>query len=302
MNKAEKIITLKRKKGKPQIEANAFLEAFTSNVTETLELRINFEYAHLLFSEVEGKNYGTTIKIIELNKEDPRYSKVPIIDKDLKRKFDQRFFFGWRFIRKYSKKEMDEARLLHLKIKSVFGPTGEECGTKYDYVSACEFCGANVKQINSLQLRNGTIPKKDISKTFGGEIVVSEKFVRATIKWDLRGLNLISTNIGGFYQLTTETEINLSTNTIVGINPFDLSNYSEDEIYKCPKNHTLGLNLLSVPYVLYNQQIEKFDFLKSKQLIGVQRGLLHPEPVIFCSQRLRRMVIEEKLSGFDFEI
>lgn len=32
MNKAELIITLARKKGKPQIEVNAFLEAFTSTL------------------------------------------------------------------------------------------------------------------------------------------------------------------------------------------------------------------------------------------------------------------------------
>ena len=36
MNKAELISTLSRKKGKPQIEANAFLKAFTSTVTDSL--------------------------------------------------------------------------------------------------------------------------------------------------------------------------------------------------------------------------------------------------------------------------
>jgi hypothetical protein len=269
---------------------------------EFLELRINYKYAHLLFTENEGKNQGTTVKIIVLKKEDPRYSKVPIISKELKLKINQPFFFGWRIKRKYSKKELDNAPLLHFKIKSVFGPTGEECGTKYDFESACEYCGANVKQISSLILKKGSIPKKDISITFGGEIIVSQQFINASKKWNLKGLNFLTTNIENYFQLTSEIELNLSANTKTGINPFDFSDRSEGEIYKCPKNHTLGLNLLSEPHVLNDQSIEKFDFFKSKQLIGVKRGLLNPEPIFFCSQKLRKMIVEEKLNGFDFEI
>ena len=46
---------------------------------ETLELRIDYDYANLLFSADEGKNLGTSVKVVELSKEDPRYEQVPIV-------------------------------------------------------------------------------------------------------------------------------------------------------------------------------------------------------------------------------
>lgn len=269
---------------------------------ETLELRINYDYAHLLFKEDEGKNLGTSVKVVELSREDPRYRQVPIIAEEVKKKYDRGFFFGWQIKRKYSKKELDTAALLHLKIKAVFEPTGEECGTLYDETSACEICGANRKQISPLILKKGTIPKKDIARTIGGEVVVSEKFVNAARQRNLKGLQLSPINVEKYCQLTANTEIELSPNTIVGINPFDLSTSSEGEIYKCPKGDTIGLNLLSEPYVLNSQSIGEYDFFTSKQRIGVKRGLLRPEPIYFCSPAFRKMIEEEKLSGFEFEI
>ena len=139
---------------------------------ETIEFRINYDYAHLLFKADEGKNLGTSVKVVELSKEDPRYSQIPIIDREVKKKYDKGFFYSWQIKRKYSKKELDTATLLHLKIKAVFEPTGEECGTLYDESAACEICGANRKQLSPLILIKGTIPKTDIARTIGGEVVV----------------------------------------------------------------------------------------------------------------------------------
>ena len=192
--------------------------------------------------------------------------------------------------------------LLHLKIKTIFEPTGEECGTLYDETAACTICGANRKQVSPLILEKGTMPKKDIAKTIGGEVVVSEKFVNAVKRRNLKGLQFGAVNVEKYYQLTANTDIELSPNTIVGINPFDLSTSNEGEIYKCPKGDTIGLNLLSEPYVLNSQSIGKYDFYASRQKVGVRRGLLRPEPIYFCSPAFRKMVEEEKLSGFEFEI
>lgn len=269
---------------------------------ETLKLRINYDYAHLLFKADEGKNLGTSVKVVELSKEGPRYRQVPIIAEEVKKKYDRCFFFGWEIKRKYSKKELDTATLLHLKIKAVFEPTGEECGTLYDEPAACEICGANREQASPLILKKGTIPKKDIARTIGGEVVVSEKFVNAARQRNFKGLQLSPINVEKYYQLTANTEIELSPNTIVGINPFDLSTSSGGEIYKCPKGDTIGLNLLSEPHVLTSQSIGEYDFFASKQKIGVKRGLLRPEPIYFCSPAFRKMIEEEKLSGFEFEI
>ncbi len=273
---------------------------------ETLELRIDYDYANLLFKANEGKNIGTSVRIVELSKDDPLYKEIPIIADELKRKFDKSFFFGWEIKRKYSRKELEQAKLFLIKIKIVFEPTGEECGTLYDETVSCEICGANRKQVSSLILKKGTIPKKDIAKTIGGEIIVSSKFESAVEKRKLKGLQFTQINfeksVSDYYQLTTSSEIVLSPNTIVGINPFDLSPKSENEIYKCPKGDTIGLNRLSEAYVLSSPSIKDYDFLKSKQRIGVKRGLLSPEPLYFCSSAFIKMIEEEKLSGLEFEI
>lgn len=270
---------------------------------ETLELRINYDFAHLLFKVDEGKNLGTSVKVVEISKDDPRYKQVPIIAEEVKKKYNKSFFFGWQIKRKYSKKELDTAKLFQLKIKVLFEPTGEECGTQYDKTTACKICGANRTQASPLILKRGTIPKKDIIKTIGGEVVVSEKFSNVVRQRNLKGLLLSPTNIEKYYQLSiADTEIELSSNTIIGINPFDLSTSSEGEIYKCPKGDTIGLNLLSLPYVKDSPLIKKFDFFASRQKIGVKRGLLIPEPIYFCSPAFKQMVEYEKLSGFEFEI
>jgi hypothetical protein len=132
----------------------------------------------------------------------------------------------------------------------------------------------------------------------------------------LKGLQLSPINVEIYCQLTANTEIGLTPSTITGVDPWDFSEGSkggiynvsgyeikfEKEIYKCPKGHTIGLNLLSEPYVVDSPLIKEFDFFASKQKIGVKRGLLRPEPIYFCSQVFRRMVEEEKLTGFEFDI
>ena len=291
---------------------------------EILELRINYDYAHLLFGADEGKDVGQlskSIKIVELSKDDPRYSQIPIVSKQVKEKYDEGFFFGWQIKRKYSKKEIDTAILFQMKIKSTFEPAGEDCGTVYDETVACRICGANRKQIGSLKLEKDSIPKKDIARTIAGEIVVSEKFATAFRQRGLKGIALEHVLFGNvtsnYYQLTAINELSLSRNTLAGGNPWDFSESSEGveftvsgghnikfekEVYKCSKGHLIGLNLLSEAYVLNSSSIGKYDFFSSIQKVGVKRGLLNPEPIYLCSPEFREMVIEEGLMGFEFDV
>lgn len=268
---------------------------------EVCELRINNTFIDLLPKTIIGNDIGPVTRI-KIEKGTSEYQSIKDIAEKIKAKNSESFFYGWGINRKYSKSELANALLFTLNMSNVFEPTGEECGTLYDETAACEICGANRKQVSPLILKKGTIPKKDIAKTIGGEVVVSEKFVNAVKQRNLKGLQLSPINVEKYYQLTADTEIELTPNTIVGINPFDLSTSSEGEIYKCPKGDTIGLNLLSEPYVLNSQIIGEYDFFASKQKIGVKRGLLRPEPIYFCSPAFRKMVEEEKLSGFEFEI
>jgi len=276
---------------------------------EIFEFRINYDFAHLLFKDNEGKNLGQlkkSVKVISITKDDPRFFQIPIVAKQIEDKYNRAFFFYWEIKRKYSTKELEAAKFFYIKKPIQFEPAGEECGTEYDERPACKICGANRKQLTHLMLKKGTIPKKDIAKTIAGELIVSEKFSISIKKHGLKGISLDTVFFGTapspYYQLIGDHDLELSKETIAGINPFDLSPNEDGEVYKCPKGHTIGLNLLSEPVIIRNDLIDKLDFFSTKQKIGVKRGLLRPEPLYICSQSFRKMVKEENLSGFDFEI
>ncbi len=268
---------------------------------EICELRINNTFIDLLPKTIIGNDIGPVTKI-KIEKGTSEYQSIKDIAEKIKSKNSESFFYGWGIYRKYSKSELANALLFTLNISNVFEPSGEESGTLYDETAACEICGANRKQTNPLILKKGTIPKKDIAQTIGGEIVVSEKFVNVVRQRNLKGLQYSPTNIEEYYQLTSKTVIELSQSTIAGINLFDLSTSCQGEIYKCPYGHTIGLNRVSEAYVTDSPLIKEFDIFASRQKIGVKRGLLRPEPIYFCSPAFRQMVEDEKLSGFKFEI
>lgn len=273
---------------------------------EKIELRINSEFAHLLFKPNEGRNIGSSIKIVKLDTRDSRIRQIKSIAEKIEVKYDKAFYFGWKVVRKYSSNELKSTTHFQIKVKSTFEPTGAECGTVYDETIACKICGSGRQQVTPLYLKKGSIPQKDISKTIAGEIIVSEKFVNSYNQHALEGLEfktvLINNKESNWFQVTTNKIVELSDQTLAGIDPFDLSTSNEGEVYKCPKGHTIGLNILSEVYIKDHKILTQFDFFASKQEIGVKRGLLRPTPIYVCSAKFRNMIVENKLTGFDFEI
>ncbi len=283
---------------------------------EIVEFRIQNKYADLLLDHDEGKRNSSNT-VIFISKEDFKYKKINELQKHIREKYGDYFFLYSNIKRHYNKRELEKALLFNVIVKSMFEPAGEECGTIYDESQACDICGANRKQDGSLILKSGSIPKKDISRTISDEIVVSEKFVSAFKQRDLKGADFetifLTKNKNkraeNYYQLRVTHEIELSKETVAGINVFDFSEYCDlkgvevkKEIYKCPNEHTIGLNLLSEAYVLDSPLIKNYDLFFSKQKVGVRRGLLRPKSLLLCSRAFKNMVCEEKLTGFDFEI
>jgi len=269
---------------------------------ETLELRINNKFKNLLPKSIIGKDLGPITKI-SIGRDTIEYLSLSEIYKKLNEQKSESFFYGWGFKRFYNKNEINNAQLFTIIINNIFEPTGEECGTLFDESLACKICGANRKQLNSLILKKGSLPKKDIARTIGGEIIISKKLAQIINLKNLIGFQLCPIKgTSDYYQLLSESEIELSSKTIVGINPFDLSTNQGIEIFKCPEGHTIGLNLLSEVFVLNSPNIVNYDFFASKQKIGIKRGFLRPESLYFCSNTFMKIIKEEKLTGFEFEI
>lgn len=291
------------------------------HMKEQIELRVNFDFADILFDESEGRNVGTSVRVVRISTSDPRFQLIPDITKDIRERFGRGFFFAWSIHRTYTKQELNDARLFLIKIKSYFEPTGEELGTEFDLSQECEICGSCRKQVGPLFLKRGSIPRKDICRTIGGEIVVSERFAEWAKENDFKGAEFgpifFSKESRTNLQLIPKENVDLSPQTIAGVDPFDFSESSEafraaisgryevsfdKEIYRCPKGHTLGLNLISEAFVRSTQSLNDFDVLASSQFFGVKRGLLRPQPLYFCSPEFMKKFKESRLTGADFEI
>lgn len=279
---------------------------------ETIEFWMYPEYADQLFKPNECLRDNGSIKVIKISRDDLRWGKIKILYDKVK-KNNGALWSCWDIDRQYTKEEIMQAQLFHLSMGR-FHTAGEECGTKYDETTACPICGANAKQVTPLHLYKNKIPKRDIAKSWGGEMIVSDKFVEAVKARGLKSLFFSPVYSGKnklehVFQLTAEKEIELSDKTVVGCNPFNLTTESEIDsyvdncgnvvkkeiVYKCPHGDNIGLNIISEAYVLDSPLIGEYDFIASRQRIGARIGLSRPEPVYFVSPAFRKMLIEEKL-------
>ena len=105
-----------------------------------------------------------------------------------------------------------------------------------------------------------------------------------------------------WYQLVvTSKPIRLATSTHVGNGPFDSDLESSQ---RCPlelEEHVIGLNLLSQVSVP-GFEWDGSDFVRSRGLVGVRRGLLHPFPLLFVSSRLRDLWVRNSVKGWTSEV
>lgn len=280
---------------------------------ELLELRVDYKYAHLVFKEDEGVNLGDfmgySVKVVKIDTSSAVFEKVGQVSKDIQKKYNDLFFGGWKYVRKYTTKEITDARLFQIDVRKYFEPTGEECGTKYDETYACPICGAGRKQVSPLRLKKGRfLNKRDLATTIGNEIVVSKRFVEVMKANDIKGITFGPVYIGqrkseDCFQLMVEGEkLELSEQTKFGVNPYDFSESSKTEVFKCPKGDNLGLNILSEAYVKEKASLSTTDFFISRQTYGMKSGYLNPAHLLFCSPKLYHVIKDNGLKGFNFEV
>ncbi len=217
------------------------------------------------------------------------------------------------------------ASIFLLFITALFEPAGEECGTQYDEASVCPMCSSGAKQVTDLFLDWRRIPKKkDFAKTIAREIVVSRRVVDLFLKHNIEGAEFLpvrqkhdpNSESNEWFQLSViSMGAEIAPPTIIRSTLFDddedqphtdepkkivVGNYVQHlhplDGEPCPTGDLLGLNLISevsLKHDSYNGE----DIFSSKQFVGTRRGLIRPQRLIFISQKLWRVIEEERLKG-----
>jgi hypothetical protein len=102
-----------------------------------------------------------------------------------------------------------------------------------------------------------------------------------------------------WHQLVIDsTPVRVAPKTRFGVDPFD---QDENGRYRCPFGHVLGLNVLSELFIEKSDWDES-DFTRTVEFVGARRGVLRPRNMILVSPKVRRLFIEHKIKGAEFEV
>jgi hypothetical protein len=272
---------------------------------EFIEFRISDSDVSQFLGDVGWRmGYRGEVRCVRLPLEDERVRLIGELDGELRRRGSS-FFRGWDITRHYTPEEVQSAQVFHLLLRSVFEPCGAMCGTEYDESSACPRCGAGSRQATALHLEPESIPKRDLSRTIAGEIVISSRLVRAFQTQGITGAAFPPVRdptgrvLENWHQLiVTSAPVDIASPTLAGKGPFELDAKGE---YRCPQGHVLGLNLLSELWVK-KEGHDGSDLVRTRQLIGTRMGVLHPEPRLLISPRLFRLLRELKVGRLVAEV
>lgn len=275
-------------------------------MTETFEFRMGDDDAERYLPAGVGVRMGIARKF-EVSASDPLYHAIERVHRSLQNEGKHGLITSWMVRREYSGDEMAHAPLLRVRVRRVFEPAGEECGTKYDDTVACGLCGADAAQITPLMLDKRRVPKGiDVARTIAGEVIVSGRAVETFARHGLTGARFEAVQfpkrkqvrVPDWFQLrTVGSSVDVDPTSHVGRTPFD-EGMPEDV---CPRGHRIGYSIVSEVFIK-SHSYEGGDFVGTRQSVGVRRGLLRPNPILLMSTRAWRAWEAAKLKGLQFEI
>ena len=284
------------------------IKGISENMKAIAEFRVPESYAREFLPAEVGKNITDTVRRVRAPVGSELYEKIGEIYKLVKSRDQKYFFLGWNVQRNYSKKEVESAELLLLKIARTFEPAGLECGTIYDDQNTCEICGTGIRQMSDLILDLNTIPRNvNIARTISNEIVINQEFAKTLIDNNVTGYKLglvhhksksTRSSIKTWHQLIVNSLVKVNPATSTGEDPFE---EDKDNIYRCKNGHTFGWDLLS-ELSIDKDSWNGSDIVATKELLGVNRGLLRTYPLLLISQRLYRLMKEKECKGFTVEV
>jgi hypothetical protein len=295
---------------------------------ETIALRVVERFAPLLFGDTEGVRLSGDIRKVTLSTRDPRYQRVGELQRRLRLEGNEAFIFGWEITRRYTAAELKRAGWFSVNWTSTFEPEGEACGTVYDETDACphvyvpetttfvagagnmtigpDTCGVGARQLMPLILDGRRIPRgRDFARTIASEEIVSERAKDVLERAGIAGVTFEPVRYRGlrprldqWYQIVVQSSpVDIVAPTVACEGPFEV----ESTVYRCPHGHTIGLNLLSELSV---EGLSDFagDVVRTRQCVGVRRGVLRPKAILVVSQKIRNAVVEFGLKGWRFEV
>jgi hypothetical protein len=273
----------------------------------TIELRLPEAKANTVLLAEEGERIAGIARRVIYPLDDERLGKIGRLHREMKARGES-LITSWSIRREYSPSEIERAEMLHLIIAPTLEPAGEECGTVYDESVACELCGAGRTLHPPLRLDTRKFGSDiSVARTIAGdEVICSEQIAKVIGRLGRETINLTPVE-------TTSTEIRswsaLSPNkrgasaqvlatTQFGIDPFD---FDDDGIYRCPRGHVAGLNLLSELWIA-RTSVSGADITFSDVFVGTKRGLLRPYHLIMISSPLWKEIRAEGASGCSVEV
>jgi hypothetical protein len=277
-------------------------------VRETYELRINGRFASRLFAKNEGKRLaGGRVRLVQIAPSDARVPEIARLQRKLDHEKGEPFFFSARVLRDYTPAELARASLFCLTVSTTFEPAGEACGTTYDDTEACSICGADAPQTSDLRLDLTTIPRtRPLARTIANEIVVAStmavKLRRAgAAKSCFKPVRNCASDATSkdWLQLLARPTVEVAARTRFGNELF--ATVAESTEYECPLGHVRGLTRLSEVYV-QRETYRGEHLTASIQFVGVRRGVLRPQRLVFLSPKLAAILGKvAKSGGFGME-
>jgi hypothetical protein len=269
---------------------------------ETIELSISLDKAVSFLPPEVGEDRELTRRLV-LPSNDPLLEKVREHEHAWQRRGSTMLTY-LEVHREYTPRELQQAEMLWLRVRPFFEPTGEDCGTVYDETKDCPKCGFGARQVGPLHLELKRIPRRDIARTLGGEIVVSARLAEEMRAAGLRGYELgpVVSRQGKptphWYQLLLpECLVELAPQTQVGADFF----VPEPDEARCPEGHVVGFDVLSEVYV-QRSSVGEADWFRTRQAVGQRMGPYRPLPLLLISQRLYRFLMVRKVKRFDVEV
>jgi hypothetical protein len=272
---------------------------------EIIEFRIFEKDAKTVLKDNQGVLLGESVRKLKLTMDDPLARQIGQLDIDARARGSV-FFTYWDITRTYTDQEIAVAETFQLGLQSRYEPAGEECGTIYDESTACLICGAGRRQVSDLVLNVGRLPKtRDIAMTIADEMVVNARLANLIRERGITGADLRPVRHAGrnrsftrsWYQLCIAPPfVRVDARTRAAQSPWD-----DDDLCRCPLGHVIGRQPTTELWI-NRLSWSGNDIARTQEYVGLKRGLLRPDPMLLITPRFFRLLRNEGIKGWKFEV